>query len=495
MALFPKREKSTASTESAAMIKEGLLPLPQSGLRRNYLGFWNIAAQSIANIAPSATPALIVPLVFGITGNGAWMAYGFATVALLLVATNINVFAHRSASPGALYTFVAQGLGPTWGVISGWSLVIAYTIIGSSVLAGLANYVTVLAHRFMGDGFDFGLTVGAMLIGGLVAWFLAYRDVKLSTQFMLATEFVSISIIMVLVFIFFAQHKRLIDPAQFVFAGLNASGLRQGLVLAIFSFVGFESATALGHEAKNPKHSIPASVLFTVIATGAYFVISSYTLVTAFHGHRPTLDQSNAPLDVLSQLVGIPLLGPLVDVGITIGFFACALACVTAGARILYAMSRHGLFHQAASATHPTHETPHVAVSIASLIVILVPLIMLFARVKVLDIYGITGTLSTFGLLLPYILVSIAAPLYLRARGEPSGVATIVAILSVIAMLVPVVGSVYPVPAPPYNILPYIFVALLLVGLARFLYLRGKQPTIVSAIQADLVSEVEELSA
>lgn len=474
------------------MIKEGLLP--ESGLRQNYLGFWNIAAQSIANIAPSATPALILPLVFGFTGNGAWLGYAFATVALLLVTANINVFAHRSASPGALYTFVAQGLGPTWGVISGWSLMIAYTIIGSSVLAGLANYVAVLAHRFMSANFDFGLTVVAMLAGGVVAWFLAYSDVKLSTQFMLGTEFASISIILALVVLFFAHHK-IVDPAQFAFSRFNTNGLVQGLVLAIFSFVGFESATTLGREAKNPKQSIPASVLFTVIATGVYFMIGSYALVAAFEGHKPSLDQSNAPLDVLSQLVGIPFLGPLVDVGITIGFFACALACVTAGARILYAMSRHGLLHSAASATHETHATPHVAVSITAIIVLVVPLVMLFMNVKVLDIYGITGTLSTFGLLLPYILVSIAAPIYLRKRGESYGMSVVIAILSLAALLFTVKGSIYPVPAPPYNLLPYIYVGLLALGLARFIYLRAKQPEIVSNIQADLLQEVEELSA
>ena len=476
------------------MIKEGLVPAPHSGLRPNYLGFWNIAAQSIANIAPSATPALILPLVFGFTGNSAWLAYAFATVALLLVAANINVFAHRSASPGALYTFVAQGLGPTWGVISGWSLVIAYTIIGSSVLAGLANYVTVLAHRFMSANFDFELTIAAMIAGGVVALLLAYRDVKLSTQFMLGTEFASISIIMLLIALFFAHHKA-VDPAQFAFSRMNANGLVQGLVLAIFSFVGFESATTLGREAKNPKQSIPASVLFTVVATGVYFMIASYALVAAFQGHRPSLDQSNAPLDVLSQLVGIPFLGPLVDVGITIGFFACALACVTAGARILYAISRHGLFHSAASAIHKTHATPHVAVTITAIIVILVPLVMLFANFKVLDIYGITGTLSTFGLLLPYVLVSIAAPVYLRKRGESYGVSIVVAILSLVALLFTVKGSIYPVPAPPYNLLPYIFVGLLAIGLVRFMYLRKKQPDIVSNIQADLLKEVEELSA
>src|ERR1022692_552527 len=110
-----------------------------SGLRRNYLGFWHIAAQSVANIAPSATPALVVALIFGLTGNGSWLAYVFATLTLLLVALNVNQFARRSASPGSLYTFVAQGLGPMWGVITGWSLVIAYLVIGGGVLAPLAN--------------------------------------------------------------------------------------------------------------------------------------------------------------------------------------------------------------------------------------------------------------------------------------------------------------------------------------------------------------------
>jgi hypothetical protein len=92
-------------------------------------------------------------------------------------------------------------------------------------------------------------------------------------------------------------------------------------------------------------------------------------------------------------------------------------------------------------------------------------------------------------------LVSIAAPIYLRKRGEPYGVSVVVAILSLVALFFTVKGSIYPVPAPPYNLLPYIFVGLLLVGLARFIYLRKKTPEIVSNIQADLLREVEELSA
>jgi len=116
------------------MIKEGLVPVHQAGLRRNCLSFIEVVAQSVANIAPSATPALIIPAVFSITGRGLWFTYAFSTVALLFVTYHINQFAKRSASPGALYTFVAQGMGPAWGVISGWSLVIAYLITGAATL-------------------------------------------------------------------------------------------------------------------------------------------------------------------------------------------------------------------------------------------------------------------------------------------------------------------------------------------------------------------------
>jgi len=113
------------------MPAEGIIPLGDSGLRRDCLGFWEVFAQSIANIAPTGTPALVVPLAFAATGHLTWAAYTFATIALLLVAFQINQFAKRSATPGSLYIYVGQGMGATWGVITGWSQVIAYVVIGA----------------------------------------------------------------------------------------------------------------------------------------------------------------------------------------------------------------------------------------------------------------------------------------------------------------------------------------------------------------------------
>src|SRR3954454_4803575 len=79
-------------------------------LNRDALSFLEVVAQSVANIAPSATPALIIPLVFASAGNGTWLAYALATIALLFVTPQINVFAARSSCSCALYTFSAAGM-------------------------------------------------------------------------------------------------------------------------------------------------------------------------------------------------------------------------------------------------------------------------------------------------------------------------------------------------------------------------------------------------
>src|ERR1700731_3690949 len=94
------------------------------GLRSTCLSFPETLSQSVANISPTLTPVVIVPLVFASAGNGTWLAYLFATVGLILVGLNINQFAKRSASPGSLYSFISKGLGMHTGFLAGWCLIL-----------------------------------------------------------------------------------------------------------------------------------------------------------------------------------------------------------------------------------------------------------------------------------------------------------------------------------------------------------------------------------
>jgi len=84
----------------------------------------------------------------------------------------------------------------------------------------------------------------ALLVTGVSIW-IAYRDVKISARLMLWIEALSVTVILVMVVLLLVRHGWHWDWDELHLRGMTGSGLRLGLVLALFSFVGFESATTL----------------------------------------------------------------------------------------------------------------------------------------------------------------------------------------------------------------------------------------------------------
>ena len=126
---------------------------------------------------------------------------------------------------------------------------------------------------------------------------------------------------------------------------MTGSGLRLGLVLALFSFVGFESATTLGAEARNPLKTIPRVVIESAIIAGLFFMVSAYAEVLGSHAAGQDLGTSHDPMHVLANIADIPVLGLLIDIGAAVSLFAGTLGCITAAARVLLLMSHKGLAH------------------------------------------------------------------------------------------------------------------------------------------------------
>src|ERR1035438_8716381 len=106
------------------------------GLRRGILSPMQTLAQSVSTMAPTTSPAATIPLVCALAGNGTWLAYVLATVAVVLVALCIVAYARISASPGSLYTYASLTVPPWLAAAVAWSLVLAYVATGSSVIGG-----------------------------------------------------------------------------------------------------------------------------------------------------------------------------------------------------------------------------------------------------------------------------------------------------------------------------------------------------------------------
>jgi amino acid transporter len=436
------------------------------GLRRGILSPLETLAQSVSTVAPTTTPAATIPLVCALAGNGTWLAYVLATVAIFLVALSIARYARYSASPGSLYTYASMTLPPWLSATVAWSLLLAYVATGSSVIGGFYHYANLLLRDATGHVFSAVLL--SLLVTGVSIW-IAYCDVKISARLMLWIEAASVSVIAILVALVLFRHGWHLDADELHLHGMTGSGLRLGLVLALFSFVGFESATTLGAEARNPLQTIPRAVIQSSVLAGAFFTVCAYAEVMGFHTVGQDLGASQAPMYVLAQVGGAPVLGLLIDIGALVSLFAGTLACITAAARVLLRMAHDGLAHESLGATHARNHTPNRAVVITGIAAVL-PVAVLAARgASGLDVYGWLGSLATYGFIVAYALVCVGLPRYLRQYRAFSRGASIVPGLAAAAMLLALVGNLYPVPEGPYGKLPYIYLAYLIAGLGWFL--------------------------
>ncbi len=445
-------------------------PTTDYGLRREILSPMETLAQSVSTMAPTTTPAATIPLVCTLAGNGTWLAYVLATTAVLLVALCIGRYARHSASPGSLYTYASMTLPPWLSATVAWSLLLAYVATGSSVIGGFYHYANLLLRDATGHVHSAVLL--ATLVTGVSIW-IAYRDVKISARLMLWIEAASVTVIVILVALLLVRHGWHGDSEQLHLRGMSGSGLRLGLVLALFSFVGFESATTLGSEARNPLNTIPRAVIQSAILAGVFFTVCAYVEVLGFHAAGQDLGASQAPMYVLARIGGVPVLALMIDIGALVSLFAGTLACITAAARVLLLMAHNGLAHDSLRATHSRNRTPSRAVVITG-VAALLPVAILAARgASGLDVYGWLGSLATYGFIVAYALVCVALPRYLRDRGVFRPGAQIVPWLAGAAMLLALVGNLYPVPEGPYGKLPYVYLAYLMAGLLWFVF-RGR---------------------
>jgi amino acid transporter len=461
----------------------------EPGLRPHYLSLPEIIAQSVGTIAPSAALALSIGVVFGAVGNGTWLAYVFATIIVLFVASSINQFARRGASAGALYVFAGKGLGLTIGVITGWSLFLAYLFTAAAMVCGSVNYLMILVHDMAGIAGGRDLAVGVSIIVVGLAWALAYRNIRLSTRTILWIEAATITLTVLVVIGSIAAKGPALDPAQLRLDDVIPDELRRGLVIAFFGFVGFESATVLGDEARRPLLVIPRAIILSVIAAGLIFVVSAYGLVGAYHGIEPDLDRTAAPLDLLARNIDLAGVGTIIAVGVVLSFFACVLGNLNAAARVLFALSRHGLVHPLAGRAHPINATPYVALTLLAAIALGLSLCFTVFGIALIDSVSYLGGVAIFGFLLAYIFVVIAAPAYLRRIGalEPRHVA--VAAITVLLLAIPLIGVLYPVAQGSRAIPLAVFIVLIAIGFARFWLVERRSPQELLAIRADFLGE------
>jgi amino acid transporter len=151
---------------------------------------------------------------------------------------------------------------------------------------------------------------------------------------------------------------------------------------------------------------------------------------------------------------------------------------------MLYQVGQDGVILGSVGRSHETNHTPHLGIYLMIPLIVLGPFIIILSGHGPLDVINWMGTVATFGFMLAYLLVAIAAPLYLYRRGESFIAPLVVGIIGGVVMLYVYYASVFPIQPMPGPLWPIIFVAWMIVGFVWYFIVRSRSPHVMQQIGA-----------
>jgi amino acid transporter len=171
-----------------------------------------------------------------------------------------------------------------------------------------------------------------------------------------------------------AQGNFLSHPTAGSVVGIHGvgAGFIQATV-AILILVGFESVTAMGGEAKNPKRDVPLAVIGSLLIQGAFCYLVEYFCANYFLNSGYTMQNatgSAAPIGDMMVVVGDALFGQghgrtfmLVEAfTVFLALIGTTLSCINTGARVTYAMGKDKELSGGLGTLHSRNLTPHRAI-------------------------------------------------------------------------------------------------------------------------------------
>ncbi|HLH43136.1 MAG TPA: APC family permease [Bryobacteraceae bacterium] len=140
--------------------------------------------------------------------------------------------------------------------------------------------------------------------------------------------------------------------------------------IAILILVGFESVTAMGGEAKNPKRDVPIAVITSLLVQGAFCYLIEYFAANYFLNSGYTMQSatgSAAPIGDMMIMIGNAIFGAghgktfmlIQAFTVFLAIIGTTLSCMSTGARVTYAMGKDEELPDHYGFLHAENLTPH----------------------------------------------------------------------------------------------------------------------------------------
>jgi amino acid transporter len=387
------------------------------------VGPWGLAA-SIVGIVVGASIFVVPAALAANIGPYAPLVILMCALAVGSVAICFAEGGSRIPSSGGAYGYIEAAFGPLAGYVAGTLLWFGDVLASGGIAAALADVGAGLLTQPFRAGAHALIIVGT--IGGIA--FVNVGGVERGIRLVNATTLLKVAPLVI--FVLVGASAVHIDNFQQSVA-TSGTGLGRAVILAVFAFMGMETALSASGEVAHPERTSPRALALGMAAVTLLY-IGIQIVAQGILG--PALALSTAPLaDAMGEIS--PALRWLMLAGAAISMLGFLSSDILGTPRVLFAFARDGLLPRALGRVHARTHAPHVAIICYATIAVALALSGTFTELAVLS------ALTTA----PFYIAGCAATWRLVRRGvaqsgEPLnfrwlGTATILGIASMLALI------------------------------------------------------------
>ncbi|MBV9961162.1 MAG: amino acid permease [Parafilimonas sp.] len=288
-------------------------------------------------------------------GAASIIAYLVCGLLISLIALCYAEVGSKTEVSGGTYEYIEAAFGPFAGFIANniyW--------FGACITADAA-FINALADTlkyffpFLSDEL-YRVIFFIIIFGGLTL--LNIRSVKYGVRFM---EIATVAKLFPLMFLVFAGVNFIsTDNLKWTFTP-SFHDISSASLILFFAFMGMEVPLSNGGEIKNPKRTVPVSILISIVLVLILYIalqmITQGVLGNTIAAHK------DAPLAAVANVIvgkaGMTIV--LITTAVSmLGIFSGDILCIP---RILFAGARDGIMPKVLAKVHPKYFTPYVAIA------------------------------------------------------------------------------------------------------------------------------------
>ena len=350
------RDPSTASLTSFSETTE----------MRRELGLMEVLSIVINRIIGSGifrTPGSMMAVVGSVAlFYGSWILGGLITILSAILYAELVAMMPRSGGP---YAYLKEAYNPLWAFLRGWAMFfVSETASIAAVALVFAGYGMALV------GMVTGISTGPLLETGVaivLVWILTATNlfgVGISGRLQDFLTFAKIFALGAVVVASFSAHgypenftgNEVADRSWFDgFIALFAA-LRYGF----FAYSGWEGATYVAEEVREPRKNLPRSLFI-----GIGLVMVLYLLANSAYRYQLAVEEMTMAGRQIARLAMEKAMGItggiLLSLAVVFSTFGNVSTQIMVKARTWHAMARDGLFFRFASHIHDRYRTPNRA--------------------------------------------------------------------------------------------------------------------------------------